>query len=427
MTKYKNQIKGSLNCKSLVNLFLKNRKIYFQAITLSIILLNLFFIFFTSCKSEKHSLNDLSNLSVKIIDSINTISPIVTCQVVNNKGKYFAYVAGEGNELESFAVDENGKFKPMKNYTLTSQFGGLRGIMETSISGSKILLIGNKAHNSVEQYAVNDSGHLQLLSDFTDTDSTFIKGNITTEIIETGEKKYVFVGGLDTGLSCFEITADNQFRHIQSIEDDSTTFLNGIIGMTHMNIDGRVFLFAGSFMDDGVSSFEIFEDGHFKNLQNIRDDENLFLTGAFPLNSIQLGNRNFLLVGHRHKYHYPVYKDEDIVYHGDGINLFEIDGQGKMNLKTTVKDSEELNLKGSTRIELLKINEETALVFVATRDDNGVQVLSLNAEGEIIPIYQFDCNFSIYNGMTIEKINDKWYLFVGGYDKHILMSYLIKM
>ena len=52
------------------------------------------------------------------------------------------------------------------------------------------------------------------------------------------------------------------------------------------------------------------------------DDEQLFLTGAFPLNSIQLGDSHFLLVGHRHKYHYPAYQNDNIKYHGDGINIF---------------------------------------------------------------------------------------------------------
>ena len=381
-------------------------------------------VFFTSCSNQSNKVK----VDLILIDSIKTLSPTVTAQVVQVQGKYLLYTAGEGNELESHQVQQNGHLITGSSTKINDKIGGVRGLISSQIDNKDILIVGNKGESSIEVDQINENGELHQLSSVSDTDSTFLKQNITTALVNMDGNQFVFVGGMDPGLSCFQLSSDGTLTPIQSMADDSTMFLNGIIGMTSLVIDGKTYLFTGGFVDGGVSSFRVSNDGGFTNVDNIKDNEKLFLTGAYPLNSVQLGNRNYLIVGHRHKIHYPAYKNEKkLIYHGDGINVFEVNPQGKLTLSCLLKDNDQLNLKGSTRIEIIKISDEQAIVIIGSRDDKGIQIASLNSNGILSPIKEYDINYSIYNGMTIEQIGNQWYLFVGGYDKYIINSYLISI
>jgi len=237
-------------------------------------------------------------------------------------------------------------------------------------------------------------------------------------------RNFIYAGGLDKGLSCFELSETGELHHIQSIADDESIFLHGIIGMSSIVIKNNHFLLTGAFFDGGISCFQINKNGQLDNVSNIKDNKTLFLNGTFAVNNVQLGNHHFLLVGHRHNVHYATENAEQ-QYHGDGINVFKINAEGQINLHTLLKDDEKLLLKGSTRIEILKVNEKKAFVFIGTRDDKGVQICSLEEDGMLKPIKKIDLGYSIYNGMAIENIENKWYLLIGAYDKNLLEMYSV--
>jgi len=363
---------------------------------------------------------------LKLVDSIRTQSAIVSTQLVKVKDKYFAYIGGEGKSLESLEVNTDGQLQPLKSYVLSQKFGGIRGLISTTINNAPSLIVGNKAEDAIEIHQINEQGVLQKISEVRNSDSTFLKQNITTHLIEIANQKFLFVGGLDAGLSCFKLSEDATCSHVQSMKDTDDLFLDGIIGMASLNIKEKYFLFTGGFVDGGVSCFEVFNDGTFRNTDNIIDNDTLFLNGAFPVEAVQLSGNNYVLIGHRHKAHYPAYKDEKgLAYHGDGVNVFKINGEGKFIDVNTFKDNDDLKLKGSTRIEIIKLNEKKALVFIATRDDTGIQVCALDSAGQLSPIYKMDLGYSVYNGMTVKNIEDHWYLLAGGYDQKVFNTYRI--
>ena len=232
------------------------------------------FLLLNACRTNDFTQNDNSKSSLKVelihLDSIKTLSPTVTAQVVKIQDKFFVYTAGEGTVLESNAVNSKGDLEARYQTKITDKFGGIRGLASTQIGNKDILIVGNKAENAVEIHQINENGELDKIAVTTDTDSTYLNQNITIELVKTNGKQFIFVGGLDTGLSCFQLFENGNLKHIQSIADDSTMFLDGIIGMTTLVIDGKTFLFTGGFIDDGISSFQIFDDGTFKNIDNVK-------------------------------------------------------------------------------------------------------------------------------------------------------------
>ncbi|BAX81741.1 hypothetical protein [Labilibaculum antarcticum] len=378
---------------------------------------------FSACSNKTNSKK--SELHISLIDSTNHSARLVSVQIFNAHSNYFAYVAGETKSTEVYTINEQGKLDFLEQHQVASKAGGIRALTNVKINDSNLLILGNKADNSIEVYRIENNGKLEKINSVFDTDSTFIDETVTIHDITINNRTFIYAGGLDKGLSCFELSENGALRPIQSIEDNDTLFLHGIIGMSSLVIDNKTFLITGAFFDGGISCFQIMENGHLKNVSNLKDDKNMFLNGTFPVNTVQLGDQNFLLVGHRHKIHYSVDNAEED-YHGDGINVFKVDAQGQIKLHSLLKDNEELLLKGSTRIEILKSDENSAFVFIGTRDDKGIQICSLQQDGILKPIKTIDLGYSIYNGMTLKNMYDNWYLLVGSYDKNKLEMYSIK-
>lgn len=364
------------------------------------------------------------DIQLTAIDSSDHSAKIVSLQLFNVGDNFFASAAGEQKTAEVYTINEDGKLDFLEQYPVTSKAGGLRALTNIKIKDSNLVVLGNKADNSLEVYRVEANGVLDKINSVADSDSTYIDEIVTIHHIQIHNRTFIYAGGLDKGMSCFELTENGSLHHIQSIEDNESLFLHGIIGMTSLAIDDKTFLITGAFFDGGISCFEVLDNGHLKNVSHIKDDMSLFLNGAFPVNSVQLGNEYFILVGHRHSLHYRTVNAQE-KYHGDGINVFKVNADGQLTLHSLLKDDEHLRLKGSTRIEIIKMNDNEAFVFIATRDDTGIQICKIEQDGILKPIKSVDLGYSIYNGMTIEFMNDQWYLLSGSYHKNILELYTI--
>jgi 6-phosphogluconolactonase (cycloisomerase 2 family) len=157
---------------------------------------------------------------------------------------------------------------------------------------------------------------------------------------------YLFIGGLEEtpGLSSFKIQPDGKLTHVQSMADDDKIFTDGIIGMYTHKIKGKTFLYTGGFQDNGVSSFRVYENGSFKNINNIGDNTtDRYLTGAYPVTGVNLGENYYVIVGHRHHKYYErngFIKNTDFVYHGDGVSVFKINRKGALVPHFVLKDDD---------------------------------------------------------------------------------------
>lgn len=377
-----------------------------------------------ACDRQSNLVKLKHDVQLTVLDSSDHSAKLVSLQLFNVDTNYFVSAAGEQKTAEVYAINENGTLAFVQQYPITNKAGGLRAATDIKIKDLSLLILANKADNALEVYAVDKDGGLNQINSISDTDSTFIDETVTIQDIQIKNKTFIYAGGLDQGMSGFELTGNGTLEHIQSITDNESLFLHGIIGMTSLTIEDKCFLITGAFFDGGISCFEVLENGHLKNVSNVKDDRTLFLNGTFPVNSVQLGNENFILVGHRHTLHYATENSENN-YHGDGINVFKIDADGKITLHSLLKDDETLRLKGSTRIEIIKMNDNEAFVFIGTRDDEGIQVCKIHQDGILKPIKSIDLGYSIYNGMTVESINDQWHLLAGSYHTNRLELYAI--
>ena len=238
----------------------------------------------------------------KSITGNNTVS--VTSYEKN--GNHFVFAGGVGN-IDVYSMDKEGILTPISNHELHMKKGPSRGMVADNINGTDFLFVANKYGNVIETFKILDNGSLERVSLVEDTTETHLGVAITLQVVHMKNASYLFIGGLEDtpGLSSFKIHNDGKLTHVQSMKDDEKIHTDGVIGMFIHKINKKTFLYTSGFQDNGVSSFRIYDNGTFKNVNNISDNEtDRYLTGAYPVTGVTLGENNYVIVGHRHHKYY---------------------------------------------------------------------------------------------------------------------------
>ncbi len=347
-----------------------------------------------------------------------TANNTVTVTSYEKGGAHYVYVGGFKG-VDVFSLGEDGKLTLVSTQELFKEEGPARGMVADQINGTDFLFVANKHGNAIETFKILDNGALERVSLTMDTDDTHLGIAITLQVVHMEQASYLFIGGLEEtpGLSSFKIEDDGKLTHVQSMKDDEKIFTDGIIGMFTHKIKGNTYLYTGGFQDNGVSSFEVRDNGTFKNINNIGDNTtDRYLTGAYPVTGVQLGDNYYIIVGHRHHKYYKrggFIKNPDFFYHGDGVSVFKIDKNGALVPHFVLKDDENTKLQGQTRIEIVSVSENEAVLAVGTRDDASIQLCRLDINGTLTPVNYLETGFSIYYGLRSHKIGDSHFLIAG--------------
>ncbi len=345
-------------------------------------------------------------------------SNTVTITSYEKNKSHFVYVGGFGG-IDVFNLNKEGQLSLVSKHELYKKQGPARGMVADNIGGTDFLFVANKHGDAIESFKVLADGSLEQVSLTLDTDETHLGTAITLQVVHMESGSYLFIGGLEEtpGLSSFRIQNDGSLTHVQSMKDDEDIHTDGIIGMYTHKIKGKTYLYTGGFQDNGVSSFRIEEDGRFKNVNNISDNTtDRYLTGAYPVTGVKLGDKHYVIVGHRHHKYYKrgnFIKRKNFVYHGDGVSVFRVNKKGALKPHFVLKNDETTKLAGQTRIEIISANNDEAILAVGTRDDASIQLCRLDKDGVLSPINYLETGFSIYYGLRSHRIGEEDFLIAG--------------
>ncbi len=365
------------------------------------------------------------------VSTVETSMNTVTCTVHEINGVNYVYTGGSDDKINIFHTDAEGQLQHIATTAVSGKH--IRGLITDTIGGKDFLFVGVKGADAVEVHEIQADGTIKEVFVLKDTEDTYLGIVITLQVVHMSEASYLFVGGLEKkpGLSSFNISSDGSLEHIQSIADSDELFLDGVIAMSIHRIKGKTFLFTGGFHDNGLSSFEVHQDGTFENINNLGDDPVRYLNGTYPLISATLDGRHFVVVGHRHHIYYkPTNWIKDratYYYHGDAVSVFIINDQGELVPRSVFKGDSKTLIKGQTRIQSLHIDDKHELIAVATRDDASIQLCVLDDKGRLIDAGNLATGIPVYYGLTGRKIGDQYFLFAGSTDGKELVSYRLDL
>ena len=374
-----------------------------------------------------------SSYDIVKVSQAETSYNTVTATVYQVNGKSYVYSGGDGNQVDVFRLDDKLQLKKLKSYVVAGGKKTVRGIVADKVHGQDFLFVGLKGGHAVEVYKIGDDGLLTSVFVVEDTDSTYLGVVITLQVIHMASDTYLFVGGLEKspGMTSFKILPNGHLEHIQSMGDTQDMFMDGIIGMAIHHKADKTYLYTGGFHDNGLSSFRVYEDGRFENVDNFGDDHTRFMNGTYPVISTSIQGRDFVITGHRHHIYYKPtnwIKDKDsYYYHGDAVSVFIVNDEGKLMPRSVFIDNTETLIQGQTRLHKLPIDDQNDLIAVATRDDQSVQLFVLNDKGRLIDAGKIKTGFPIYYGLAGAQINEKAILIAGSVEGNELACYRLDM
>ena len=348
-------------------------------------------------------------------------------------GHNYVYVGGDG-PVDVFELNEEGKLRPISNHELYKQKGPARGMVADNINGTDFLFIGNKWGNVIETHKILENGSLERVALIEDTKEMHLGVAITLQVIHMKNASYLFVGGLEDtpGLTCLKIEDDGKLTHVQSMKDSEEIHTDGVIGMFVHKIKGKTYLYAGGFQDNGVSSYRVYDNGTFKHVNSISDNTtDRYLTGAYPVTGVALGDNHYVIVGHRHHKYYKrggnFIKRPNFVYHGDGVSVFKVNNKGGLVPHFVLKDDENTKLRGQTRIEVVSSDGNEAILAVGTRDDTSIQLCKLDEAGTLSPLNYLEVGYPIYYGLRSHRIGDTDFLVSGASRWNMFTAFAYKI
>ena len=131
------------------------------------------------------------------------------------------------------------------------------------------------------------------------TDNATLKIFFADPIItaQVGGVTYLFVGGnADNGVSVFRVSGDGSLVNVYNIQDTGDLHLKRVQSLTTAQINGNTYLYTAAKKDDGVSVFQVANNGTLSNVANIEDDNTLQLDGAQGITTAQVGSHTYLFV-----------------------------------------------------------------------------------------------------------------------------------
>ena len=199
-----------------------------------------------------------------------------------------------------------------------TQLNGAAGMTTTVINNKVLLYVAAAHYDGVNVLRVDAGGRLTFIDAFSDTSSRKLDGALYVETAVVGGTTYLFVAGeADNAVSVFRAAgtngAINEDSPADQVVDNSTLELAGATGLTTAVVGGTTYLFVAGDDDDGVSVFSVASNGNLTNIDNVRDNSTLELSGAYGATTAVVNGVTYLFVA----------GNDD-----DGVSVFAVDPTG---------------------------------------------------------------------------------------------------
>ena len=225
------------------------------------------------------------------------------------------------------------------------------------VGSTSFLIASGKDDNGISVFRVNGNGTLTNTDNVDDTDAVALDDAYDTVSVAIGSRTFVYVAAEDdNGISAFELDDQGKLTFVQNTLDDGQLQLEGAAGVATAKVDGVTYLVASGTIDDGVSVFSVNGSGELTNVQNVPNTDENGLDGAGAITSFTLDNETFMAISG---------------VQDDAISVFHLGAGGILTEVTTYFDDAGVALHNSFGNAFAMV-DGVPLLIGAGKFDNGV-------------------------------------------------------
>ena len=247
------------------------------------------------------------------------------------------------------------------------------GIVTAEVNGATYVFAPSYSGDAVTSFQLGADGSLTEIAVIEDDDTLQIDGPGYPSVAAVGDAQFLVVPGYnDNGFSVFRINSDGTLTNTVNInnDDDDETLLRKARSTTAIQTGDKTFLLFAGFRGDGLSVFELFENGTVDNTDNFPDASGIYARTVLQIEAFHAHGQVFVV---------PVDND------GSGISLFTLSADGELTNIKNISATEQPGLLDDTySVRHATMGDNDYLYTIGTDHTLGgrdIAVLSLGTDG----------------------------------------------
>ena len=237
------------------------------------------------------NVNDSGDLELNRANGVTTAEVGGTTYLfvvgLNDDGVSVFSIANDGTLMNTTNVSDGGNL----------ELDGARGVTTVEIDGKHYLFVTGFIDNGFSVFSLGNDGTVMNRANVSDGGNLELDGVNGVTTAEIDGNHYLFVAGQDDdGVSMFSVADDGTLVNTTNVNDDGNLELNGANEVTTAEVDGNHYLFVAGLFDNGFSVFSVGNDGTLMNTTNVSDSSALNLDGAIGVTTAEIDGKHYLFV-----------------------------------------------------------------------------------------------------------------------------------
>ncbi|MEL6234227.1 MAG: calcium-binding protein [Pseudomonadota bacterium] len=308
-------------------------------------------------------------------------------------------------------------------YNVDNETDGIAGATELNgastplgvkTSGGTYVYVAGDQDAGVQIFEMDRNGQLTAAGGLFDDAVTDITRPTDLDHFQIGNDDYIMIKGYFSLTTALIDPITGGLTVVDTESDDASTQLQGYSYAAMYEINDRLFTLVTSDIEDAISVFEIDSDGFFVPVQEIDDLDN----ASYELNAVD----NVTIVETGGNLFAVTAGAVD-----DGLSVWQAANDGTLTNVDNVQDTGALELDGVVGLGSADV-DGTMYVYAAGRNDNGISVFSMNGNGILTNVqnYDFSFGFAVLDGpvyFTIREYEGAEIMVVPAIDDDLLVAY----
>ena len=212
-------------------------------------------------------------------------------EMLDANGQSYLYGLVRGaDSIGAWRLNDDGTLSRISSESGTGSEAGLTGLSVGYASGTPYLLAASAQDNALVSYEIDQNGVPQEVSRIAAEQGVGIGVPIATTFVEAGGQGFaVLAAAGSSSLSVAKLAPDGTLTLTDHVLDTRATRFDGVHVIETVAHNGRAYLAAAG-GDDGVSVFELLDDGRLLHLVSIEDTEDSTLDAVSAINFSLMGD-----------------------------------------------------------------------------------------------------------------------------------------
>lgn len=200
----------------------------------------------------------------------------------NDEKQYIVAVSGLGDFIAAYEITDDGALITGSLHTGNMGIGYRipTDAIEVEVAGQSYIIVASPGSATLTVLQLGDDGKLSAVDHILDELTTRFDNITAIDSVAMDGRNFIFVGGVDDGISVFTLQPGGTLLHLTTIEDQDTLTLQDVVDIEAKTRDGEIDVFVSSAKETGISHLRFdpgkigkteFSDGGFSRATKHND------------------------------------------------------------------------------------------------------------------------------------------------------------